>query len=86
MIYRSQPGILPVQEGAMLSGDPVAGADDPLGSDPSQTDDDPGPEQDRLMLQIKNAGLLLLRQRVTVSRRMAFYQIRQVNILPFHPG
>lgn len=77
-----QPGVFAIKKGSVLPGDPVVGADDPLGGDPSQTDDDFGPDQQRLVFQVGDAGLLLLGKRIAVVRRVAFDNICQVDVLP----
>ena len=71
MIEGGHPDALLLAPGAMLSGDAVAIVNESGGGDAAQADDDLGLHQLDLIVEVGDAGILLLCLRVTVFGRAA---------------
>lgn len=84
MVHGSQVYVLAADKCSVLLCDAIVRADDALGGDAAQADDDLRANEERFVFQIRHACLLLCREWVAVSRGMALYDIGDVYIFPAH--
>lgn len=84
MVNGGQPYIFTEDECPVFPRDAVIRPDNPLCGNTAQTDDDFWAQKQGFVFQIGHAGFLLLGERVSVARRMAFYNIGKIYILTFH--
>ena len=82
VVYHGHEAAFPAGPCAVLPCDLVIRRDDTLCGDTAETDDDFGFQKECLVFQIRNTGFFLGFFWIAVSRRMAFQDIGDIDLIP----
>ena len=84
MVNGSDPSTIAANPGAVIPGNSIIRVNNPSCSDPAKADNDLWLYQLYLLTQITDTGVLLLIQRIPISRRAAFYNVGYVAVFAIH--